>query len=757
MKNRMIAWVSGVVLVVVTLMVIIVKLEPPRDGIIRAQAMKAMALALTDKEECEKRAKERGTSHFSAKEKDNWFVKYMDYLYDEGYLDPELTPASLASAQGYLTYAEAAYMAGQVSGKLKLQAGSTRNNRDQAFPEEDWWQLYGSILKETDPEGKVEEMEAVLYGTPSNLDQAESWTAYTTAGNFGFQGLALDAFLDCEIRFLARSGEMITSSLVSRNVVYENVWLAESDGRHFKAYLGTAYREFPVSAKLGGEDGMAGNLADLHMEDGKLVKITMKRDRLSGKVLSVTEDAIEIEGYGEIPLAPNFHVYKVYGDFKVLNASDILVGYNLQEFVAADGKLCAALLEREFDAKTIRVLLMDTGFKSVFHASADLVLGSGADLEYENAKGKMVGERLEAGTQLAVGPDSPYLEYGRMIITPDEPEAITIRSIERSQGTPVYSGSLEIKGTPEGLVLVNDLFLEDYLTKVVPSEMPPSYEKEALKAQAVCARTYAYRQIQGNTYSQYGAHVDDSTNFQVYNNTSANDKSTQAVKETYGKMLFYEDKPIEAFYFSTSCGRTADAGVWGTDSGKYPYLRAVEVKEGGKSLGKEDNDGFESYIKREDVIAYDTSYPMFRWQTDLPADVASAQISGAGQIQDMTVTDRGPGGIAGELTVTGTDGTVTIKGQSAIRSALGNPSLIITKKDGGTMTGSATLPSAFIAIEKRTGEDGSLSFHIYGGGFGHGVGMSQNGAQGMAKTGTGYKQILDFFYNGTELRECNEG
>ena len=757
MKNRMIAWVSGVILVVVTLMVIIVKMEPPRDGIIRAQAMKAMALALTDKEECEKRAEERGTSHFSAKEKDNWFVKYMDYLYDEGYLDPELTPASLAAAQGYLTYAEASYMAGQVSGKLKLQAGSTRNNRDQAFPEEDWWKLYDSILKETDPEGKVEEMEAVLYGTPSNLDHAESWTAYTTVGNFGFQGLALDAFLDCEIRFLARGGEMITSSLVSRNVVYENVWLAESDGRHFKAYLGTAYREFPVSAELGGEDGMAGNLADLHMEDGKLVKITMKRDRLSGKVLSVTENAIEIEGYGEIPLAPNFHVYKVYGDFKVLKASDILVGYNLQEFVAADGKLCAALLEREFDAKTIRVLLMDTGFKSVFHASADLVLGSGADLEYENAKGKMVGERLEAGTQLTVGPDSPYLEYGRMIITPDEPEAITICSIERSQGMPVYSGSLEIKGTPEGLVLVNDLYLEDYLTKVVPSEMPPSYEKEALKAQAVCARTYAYRQIQGNTYSQYGAHVDDSTNFQVYNNTPANDKSTQAVKETYGKMLFYEDKPIEAFYFSTSCGRTADAGVWGTDSGKYPYLRAVEVKEGGKSLGEEDNDGFEAYIKREDVIAYDTSYPMFRWQTDLPADVASAQISGAGQIQDMTVTDRGPGGIAGELTVTGTDGTVTIKGQSAIRSALGNPSLIITKKDGGTMTGSATLPSAFIAIEKRTGEDGSLSFHIYGGGFGHGVGMSQNGAQGMAKTGKGYKQILDFFYHGTELRECNEG
>ena len=79
------------------------------------------------------------------------------------------------------------------------------------------------------------------------------------------------------------------------------------------------------------------------------------------------------------------------------------------------------------------------------------------------------------------------------------------------------------------------------------------------------------------------------------------------------------------------------------------------------------------------------------------------QISGAGQIQDMTVTDRGPGGIAGELTVTGSDGTVTIKGQSAIRSALGNPSLIITKKDGGTMTGSATLPSALSPLRRGQG------------------------------------------------------
>lgn len=754
MKNKMIIWVAGVVSTVIILMVVIVAIEPPKTGITRAQAFKAMALAVTTKDECAKREKEKESSHFSDRERNNWFVKYMDYLYDEGYLDEQLTPPALTTAQGYLTYQEAAFLAGRISGKPKLSVGLNRYNKDKAFPEEDWWKLYDEILTRTDPDQEVKTVDAVLYGTPSNLSYAQSWTAYTTNGNFGFEGLALDAYLDCEIQFLARGNEMIAMRrLVSEDAVYENVWLEEADKDHFKAYLGTAYREFTVNSKLGDVSGLAGNLADLHMEKGKLKKITLKRERISGKVLSVTDKAIEIEGYGEIPLADNFHVYKVYGDFEVLEPKDILVGYNLQEFVPAGGKLCAALLERQFDAKDIRVLLMDTGFKSLFHSSVSLTPEGPAQLEYENSKGKMETETLEPGAGLTIAPDDHRLKYGRIIITPQGDGGIAVPSIERGQGTPVYDGKLEIKAFPEGLVLINDLYLEDYLTRVVPSEMPPSYEMEALKAQAVCARTYAYRQIQGNAYSQYGAHVDDSTNFQVYNNTNPSDRTNQAVKETYGKMLFYEDQPIDAFYFSTSCGHTADGGVWGTNADKFPYLQAVEVKSGRKALDQDDNDKFDSYIRKSDPSAYDSSFPMFRWQTDISSDIVSAQVEGVGQVQDMKVTDREPGGIAAELQVTGTQGTVTVKGQSAIRSALGNSSLVITEQNKKTMTGIQTLPSAFISIDKRTGEDGSISFHIYGGGFGHGVGMSQNGAQGMAEDGKDYTQILDFFYKGTKLME----
>ena len=199
MKNRMIVWMAGVIAVVVSLMVVIVVLEPEGEGITRAQAFKAAALLTASKEQCQSREEESEGSHFSLKEQGNWFVKYMDYLYDEGYLTEEQTPPTLAAAQGQLTYGEAAQIAGKADRKLRSRVGATRNNQDKPYPQEQWWQLYMEMAKILDPDGQIQDITAVLYGTPSNLEGAASWTAYTTQGDFGFEGLALDACLDCQI------------------------------------------------------------------------------------------------------------------------------------------------------------------------------------------------------------------------------------------------------------------------------------------------------------------------------------------------------------------------------------------------------------------------------------------------------------------------------------------------------------------------------------------------------------------------------
>ena len=135
---------------------------------------------------------------------------------------------TLTSAQGNLTYEDVNTVAEKLSSGLEKQVGMTRGNKKKTFSRNDWWELYKAIVKETDKDGNMKEVSAVLFGTPSNMEQAESWTAYTTEGTFGFQGLALDAYLDCEIRFWARGQEMAgMTQIVSEEPVYKNIWVSD--------------------------------------------------------------------------------------------------------------------------------------------------------------------------------------------------------------------------------------------------------------------------------------------------------------------------------------------------------------------------------------------------------------------------------------------------------------------------------------------------------------------------------------------------
>lgn len=123
---------------------------------------------------------------------------------------------------------------------------------------------------------------------------------------------------------------------------------------------------------------------------------------------------------------------------------------------------------------------------------------------------------------------------------------LTLKNVGRSQGIPSYRGALELLDTEEGIIVINEVLLEEYLYSVVPSEMPSKYPGEALKAQAVCARTYAYGHMEHAGYPQYGAHVDDSTSYQVYNNILEQESTSAAVKETYGQLLLTGQEPRQA-------------------------------------------------------------------------------------------------------------------------------------------------------------------------------------------------------------------
>ncbi len=378
--------------------------------------------------------------------------------------------------------------------------------------------------------------------------------------------------------------------------------------------------------------------------------------------------------------------------------------------------------------QNIRVALMTSGYGSVLHSSVSLAADSGLKLIYDGQE-----EEWTEGV-LTLLADDARLKNGHLSVKPLNPkEEIRVESIERGRGVPSYEGMIEVWSGEEGMAVINELPMESYLCRVVPSEMPASYEMEALKAQAVCARSYAVRQMQDYAYPEYKAHVNDSVEYQVYNNSFPADAATQAVTDTAGQVVWYQGTVASTYYFSTSCGKTTDMTAWGSDVNEgNAYLQSISV------CG--------------DHGDYEKSLSWYQWTAEISADQMSALLSNyagkdLGTLESVEVTRRGDGDVAEELTAVGTGGSITVETENKIRTALGGTGYSIVRNDGQTVDSQSLLPSAFISIEKKEN-----NYVIKGGGYGHGIGMSQNGANEMAKDGKSYIEILELFYQNVDIR-----
>ena len=380
----------------------------------------------------------------------------------------------------------------------------------------------------------------------------------------------------------------------------------------------------------------------------------------------------------------------------------------------------------EDDEQNIRVLIMGDGYNGEVHDSVQITSKGDMCICYGDEKAI-----VESDQTFTISPDDKRFAKGNIIISSDE--KIVLKHLERGYGIPSYEGNIELITTAEGIVIINELSVEKYLKAVVPSEMPASYELEALKAQAVCARTYACRQMEEYGYPEYKAHVNDSTDYQVYGNVEAQKSTNQAIKETKGQTVYYQGEMATTYYYSTSCGKTTDMSAWGgKTSGENAYLESVKVK------GKKGD--------------YEKNLPWYRWSAKIPIEQLSDLFGlntgkDVGKIKSIEVTERGSGEVAAQIKVTGEKGTAVVETENKIRAALGGAGYQLTLNDGSVTESRNLLPSAFFTVEKE-----GDCFLIEGGGFGHGIGMSQNGANEMAKQGVDYKEILELFYQDIEVR-----
>lgn len=616
----------------------------------------------------------------------------------------------------------------------------------------------------------------------------------------GCMGLLLVGILFLVYLLLAPSCVEEENEKIHIPVVEElsNVWIMESGDTEILTYHDGREVQY-VSRLAGNGEKLSGNMADITLTDGEVTDIRVKPDKINGRILSVNDISVEVEGYGVLPLAKDYRGYRIYKTLAMCTAVDLCIGYDFADLVIEDGEICGILIVKEEAMEYIRVLLKGSDYTGLFHEQVVLSADSGYTISYGSYDNPLQEEH-PTGEEITIGTDSDYFVGERIIITPNILTGKTIlKNVHRSQGAPAYRGHIELLRTEKGIVIINEVLLEEYLYCVVPSEMPSSYPGEALKAQAVCARTYAYGHMLNAGYPGYGAHLDDSTSYQVYNNIPEQAGTTTAVKETFGQLLYTETGGLAGtYYYSTSCGMGGDAKIWKTEASQsIDYLSAKRVNRASmqgndgntekenlpevKELEKEAS--FAAFITTSNTDDFEASEAWYRWtyeveQIDVKKmnkalqdryqsnekqiltleedEYVSKPIGEFENIFDISVSKRGAGGIADELLITTEKHTYKVISEYNIRYLLNNGESKVIRQDGSEVNSPTILPSAFFALEVAFEKGNVVGYTLSGGGFGHGVGMSQNAAKHMAFDGYTSDEILLFFYDYCSVRNIYE-
>lgn len=511
------------------------------------------------------------------------------------------------------------------------------------------------------------------------------------------------------------------------------------------------------------------------------------------RIMAKKNNIYELEAIGDTKIYSNASFYKIdeNNNLSISSAKDIIVGKsNMVSFI--DKNKLKTFIIYPMDYSSTRVGISTENFQSIYHNNLTIKFSSSSKLYSlvdkfsldvpENSQIEFTANKsnlriiTEAGTK--VFKNRIYLAGG----------PFTIKTIKRGYPSfsPAYNGILELYPTNDGIIVINDINIEDYLTKVVPSEMPVWGGIEALKCQAVAARTYAISDMLSNRYANLGFYVDDSTKSQVYNNLEAHPLSNQAIKETSGLIMTFNNNPIDAKYYSTSCGTGVNyEDIWFNSDGSSdykPYLKTSNYLEYEPPLPSSEEQWLNFY-KDTTIKTFDNKSPYFRWKISYSEDLLKENLSinlkkiydsspeyitlfnisntkkklkgfpkTLGNLKDIQVLQRSEGGNLLEISFIFDNAVVNIKKDSYIRRAFSNSSKIektpLIRYNGTPLENWTTLPSSFFSVEGKNNV-----FTIYGGGYGHGVGMSQYGAIYLGQNGIDFHYILKLYYNSINIKK----
>lgn len=661
---------------------------------------------------------------------------------------------------------------------LKTDPEEVRQEIGEYTKEEDWYEAFDQFLTYHELDRQIcKETIGIIGGKDfvhkPELAKGQILTAGAEVYSYVSDGFEQLSYTNV-VAYRIENTLLAIREKMTDPVVFSEAYLEEADERGIRFFYRGCELYHPCGQKQGSEQ-----IVTLGLRGGELISYEEDGEIISGKTLQVTEHAVTLEEQGEIPFGEVCEGYYQKEEVHSSNTSDIPIGYAFTDYLIKDGKICAFLILPKERMEYIRVAIQQSDYRGLYHK--EVVLQSSEELMLSYlVNGERKEEPLSAGKKLVLTQDTDYLKEGMLkVVNPTNSGRTDLLSVHRNQGIPSYRGNFEIHKTEEGLLLINELLLEEYLYAVVPSEMPSTYPSESLKAQAVCARTYSYGYLEHAGLPALGAHVDDSVNYQVYNNIMEKKSSTDAVRQTEGELLLQDGKPITAYYYSTSCGYGTDDRIWKEEGeGAAPYLRSVHIAQDENNESQEiseqtdttQTDELQKKSEQEEVLReylttvheedYEKEEPWYRWSytvQDLDIDLLKKKLQERGisftdfkKIKDMEIIRRAAGGSARTLVISTDQGELQVEGEYEIRYVLNQEGEVI-RQDDSAYTLSTILPSAYFVMDLQKGKKGITGYTLSGGGFGHGVGMSQNAAKAMAQSGRTYEEILAMFYWNCQL------
>lgn len=302
-----------------------------------------------------------------------------------------------------------------------------------------------------------------------------------------------------------------------------------------------------------------------------------------------------------------------------------------------------------------------------------------------------------------------------------------------------YSGEFIIKAVGDELIVNHKLALEDYIAGVIQNEIGSGAPLEALKTQAVTARSHAISLLLYNRHKLDGYDLCNTTHCQVYKGKHLlNASITQAVHDTHNEILVHEGKIASTTYHSSSGGKTdSSVNIW--RGSPYPYLMGVTVYPESESYDLVTESGARAWLDYKQSTDGMSSWERsaLSWSRTISSKQLADQLS-LDTIQSIEIVQRGRSGRILELKI---NGKTTVQGEFKIRQLFGGaPSSFFYIK------GSYSLNNSRNAVYRP-----GASFDIVGKGSGHGVGMCQLGTLQRARSGATYDEILQHFYPGTMI------